>query len=91
MTEPADAAEPMELVGVAVPGGDSRVMAQCLVEEYLLLGWDERQIMLLFARPCFGATHRIYREKGEAYVRSLIEEVRARWARDSSPEEPIDA
>ena len=91
MTKPVDFADPMELVGVPVPGGDSRAMAECLVEEYLLLGWDERQMMLLFARPCFRATHRIYREKGEAYVRSLIEEVRVKWARDSDRGEPLDA
>lgn len=81
----------MELVGMAVPGGDLRAMAECLVEEYLLMGWDERQVMLLFTRPCFRATHRIYRDKGEVYVRSLIQDVRARWARDSSREEPLDA
>lgn len=91
MTKSADFADPMELVGVPVPGGDSRAMAECLVEEYLLLGWDERQVMLLFTRPCFRATHRIYQEKGEAYVRSLIGEVRTKWARDSSRGEPLDA
>ncbi|MCC7326795.1 MAG: hypothetical protein IT521_08345 [Burkholderiales bacterium] len=91
MTKPADFTDPMELVGVPVPGGDSHAMAECLVEEYLLLGWDERQVMLLFTRPCFRATHRIYREKGEAYVRSLIQEVRVKWTRDSSRGEPLDA
>ena len=91
MTKPAEFADPMELVGVPVPGGDSREMAECLVEEYLLLGWDERQVMLLFTRPCFRATHRIYREKGEPYVRSLIQEIRAKWTRDSNRGEPLDA
>ena len=91
MTKPAEFEDPMELVGVPVPGGDSRAMAECLVEEYLLLGWDERQLMLLFTRPCFRATHRIYREMGEAYVHSLIHEVRNKWTRNSSCGEPFDA
>ncbi|MBI3938970.1 MAG: hypothetical protein HY323_18510 [Betaproteobacteria bacterium] len=91
MTKPADFEDPMELVGVQVLGGDLRAMAECLVEEYLLLGWDERQLMLLFTRPCFRATHRIYRDKGEAYVRSLIQEVRDKWTRNSSCREPFDA
>lgn len=91
MKKPAGSADPMELVGVPVPGGDSRAMAECLVEEYLLQGWDERQVMLLFTRPCFRATHRIYREKGEAFVRSLIQEVRVKWTRDSNRGEPLDA
>ena len=91
MTKPADFADPMELVGVSVPGGDSRAMAECLVEEYLLLGWGEEQVMLLFARPCFRATHRIYQEKGETYVRSLIQEVCAKWAQDASCGGALDA
>lgn len=91
MTKPAELEDPMELVGVPVPGGDPRAMAECLVEEYLLLGWDERQMMLLFTRPCFRATHRIYLEQGEAFVRALIREVRAKWARESSRGEPLDA
>ncbi len=91
MTESADFAEPMELVGVPIPGGDSRVMAECLIEEYLFLGWDEQRIMLLFTRPCFRSTHRIYQELGEVRVRSLIEEVRARWVSGSNHGEPLDA
>jgi len=91
MTKSADFTDPMELVGVPVPGGDSRAMAECLVEEYLLLGWDERQVMMLFTRPCFRATHRIYLDKGEAYVRSLVQEVRVKWTREASRGEQRDA
>ena len=91
MTKPADAADPMALVGVPVPHGDARAMARCVVEEYLLLGWDERQVMQLFARPCFAATHLIYRERGAAYVRSLIREVADAWTGDASGGERSDA
>ena len=71
--------DPLELVGVRLPQADPRAMARCVIEEYLLLGWDERQLMLLFSRPCFRATHRIYQALGERGVRALIEEVRAAW------------
>lgn len=91
MMKPADFEDPMELVGMRVPQGELQGMAECLVEEYLLLGCDERQLMLLFTRPCFRATHCIYREKGEAYVRSLIEDVRAKWTRNSSRGEQFNA
>jgi len=77
--KPPTAADPMELVGVAIPQGDLDLMAECLVEEYLTLGWSERQLMALFTRPCFHATHSIYREKGEAYVRALIDRVGRSW------------
>ncbi len=75
--EPGD---PMELVGVGLPEGDMDHMAECLIEEYMFLGWDERKLMTLFTRPFFQTTHRIYREKGEEYVRALIQRVRDKWS-----------
>lgn len=47
--------------------------------------------MMLFTRPCFRATHRIYLDKGEAYVRSLVQEVRVKWTREASRGEQRDA
>ena len=35
--------------------------------------------MTLFTSPMFLATHRIYRQKGEGYVRELIRKTRERW------------
>ena len=49
-------------------------MAECIIEEYVRLGWDERRLLSIFANPMFLATHRIYRQKGEGYVRQLIRE-----------------
>ncbi|MBZ0147022.1 MAG: hypothetical protein K8F62_05690 [Pseudorhodoplanes sp.] len=71
--------DPHELVGVGLADGDSDYMAECLVEEYLLLGWSDRQIMSLFARPCFGMTHRIYLSRGHQYVAEVIARMRAKW------------
>ncbi len=85
--KPADADDPMELVGMTLAGGDARVTARCVIEEYLLMGWDERQLMLLFTRPGYRATHRLYRALGEDGVRALIEEVRAQWTGECSQNE----
>lgn len=74
--EPTD---PHELVGVELANGDPDFMAECLVEEYLLLGWSDRQLMTLFERPCFGMTHSIYRDRGHPYIADLITRVRAKW------------
>jgi hypothetical protein len=71
--------DPHELVGVGVAHGDADFMAECLVEEYLLLGWTDLQLMTLFTRPCFGMTHGIYLDRGDRYVTELIARVRARW------------
>lgn len=76
--------EPMELVATPVPGVDPGYMAECLVEEYLLMGWSERALMRLFTLPVYGATHRIYRERGDAYVRDLIARVGQRWSNQRS-------
>jgi hypothetical protein len=73
--------DPMQLVGMVMPGepGMLENMAEIIVDEYVRLGWDEERLMTLFVNPMFMATHRIYRQKGESYVRDLIREIRARW------------
>jgi len=75
------AEDPMDLVGVVLPGeaGQLEAMAETFVEEYVRMGWDERRLMTLFTSPMFLATHRIYRQKGEAYVRDLIRKVSLKW------------
>ena len=68
--------DPMNLVGMVLPGeaGQVEAMAECIIEDYVRLGWDERRLLSIFASPMFLATHRIYRQKGEGYVRRLIRE-----------------
>jgi hypothetical protein len=67
--------DPMELMGMVMPGDENTLeeMAECFIDEYARLGWGERQIMALFVSPMFMATHRVYRTKGEDYVRDLIQ------------------
>lgn len=77
--KPAAKDDPMEFVAVALPGGDPDLMAQCMIEEFMLMGWSERQLMTLFTHPRFQATHRIYLDRGEAHVRDLIARVGASW------------
>ena len=74
--------DPMELVGMVMPGepGQLEAMAECIVEEYVRLGWDARRLLTLFVNPMFMATHRIYRQKGEAYVQELIDRMCEKWA-----------
>lgn len=82
--------DPLELVGMVMPGepGQLEAMAECLVEEYVRLGWDGERLMALFATPMFMATHRIYRQKGEDYVRALIQRISAKWRPASTPSSP---
>lgn len=73
--------DPLELVGMVVPGDDGTLeaMAEAIVEEYVRLGWQEARLMSLFTSPMFLATHRIYRLKGERYVRQLIQDTCSKW------------
>jgi hypothetical protein len=73
--------DPMEMVATVIPGepGQLEAMAECFVEEYIRLGWDEERLMTLFVNPLFLATHRVYKLKGEAYVRHLIRATCAKW------------
>lgn len=73
--------DPYELVGMVIPGeeGQTEAMAQALVEEFILLGWNEKQLMTLFTSPLYLGTYRIYQEKGDAWVQALIHDVYAQW------------
>jgi len=57
--------DPMDLVGIVLPGepGQLEAMAECFVEEYIRMGWDEPRLMTLFTNPMFMATHRITARK----------------------------
>jgi hypothetical protein len=70
--------DPMELVGVELPGNFDE-MAECLVEELIRDGWDDENLLLIFQDPFYRLPHQIYREKGEGYVRSLIATQRQKW------------
>jgi hypothetical protein len=74
--------DPQELVGMVVAGesGTMDAMAEAIVEEYVRLGWAEDRLMTLFVNPMFLATHRIYRIKGESYVRELIRRSCEKWS-----------
>jgi hypothetical protein len=75
------AEDPMELTGMVLPGepGQLEAMAECFIDEYVRMGWGEQRLMTLFINPLFLGTHRVYRLKGEDYVRSLIRRTLARW------------
>jgi len=73
--------DPMELVGMLLPGDEAttEAMAETFVEEYVRMGWDDARLMKMFTHPFYVATHAVYRLKGEAYVRDLIARTRAKW------------
>lgn len=71
--------DPYELVAVEVPsppGYDGPAeMARCFVEEFALIGFPPDRILRLFSSRAFAGSHAVYEERGEAFVRGLIDEV----------------
>ena len=81
MTKKFEPEDPMELMGVEVPGGDPDQVLDGIVQEYLLLGWKPPRILSLFRSPYFSGTHQIYRQKGEAYVKERVQRLAEEWSR----------
>ena len=81
MVKDFDPEDPEELVGVAIPGGDPDRQLDCIVQEYLLMGWGFEQIMVLFRSPHYGATHQIYRLRGEDQVKDRVQRLMSEWRR----------
>ena len=74
--------DPFELMGVILPAQDEtslREMAMCFVEEFLRDGWSDEQLRAMFKNPFYRGPYLVWREKGDAYVEAVIQEVRQRW------------
>lgn len=55
-------------------------MVEAIIEEYLMMGWNNEQILKLFNTKFFQLTHSIRLTKGEDYVRNKIQVVRDMWS-----------
>lgn len=71
--------DPMILVGVGVPC-DDELAAESFIDEFLGLGMSDSEVFELFRNPFYRATHRIFQNRGEAFISSLIARVRGRWS-----------
>ena len=72
--------DPFEMVQMFVdaPADDSfyEQMATTFIEEYMMFGWTDEEVLALFQDPYFQAPHGILEHKGEKYVKDLIAGVR---------------
>lgn len=72
--------DPMEIMGVEVSGpavGEGEgleAMGRAFIEEFLMAGWGPDRLMAMFQNAAYQGPHLVYRHKGEAFVRNLIEE-----------------
>ena len=80
--KPVEPDDPLELTGVVLPVSDEtslREMAVCFVEEFLRDGWSDEQLRAMFRNPHYRGPYLVWRQKGDAYVDAVIQEVRQIW------------
>ena len=74
--------DPLELTGVVLPAPDEaslKDMAVCFVEEFLRDGWSDEQLQAMFRNPYYRGPYLVWRQKGDAYVEAVIQEVHHIW------------
>jgi hypothetical protein len=77
-----DPEDPMALTGVVLPAADEhslREMASCFIEEFLRDGWSQAQLRAMFRNPSYRGPYLVWREKGEAFVEAVLQDVLQRW------------
>lgn len=82
-----DPEDPLELRGVALLTDEDThgPMAECFIEEFMRLGYNEAQILSLFRNPHYTGPHLVFQSRGDAYVRAKLTEVFGWWKRPHPP------
>jgi hypothetical protein len=71
-TRAVEPEDPLELVATPVQG-DPEVMLQCLVQEFVWMGWDAEQLMELFHHPGYSVLNQLLAYYGEEAVRAQVQ------------------
>ncbi len=78
-SEPDD---PIEMIGMEIPNQSEeqlRDMALCFAEEFVREGWTEEELMKLFKNPFYHGPHLVWEQKGDDYVKAVINEAIKMW------------
>ena len=78
-----DFEDPFELNGVAMLTEEDTTddMAECFIEEFMRLGYNHKQVFVMFRNPHYLGMNMVWEKRGEQYVRDRIQEIFARWGR----------
>lgn len=71
--------DPMELKGIQIAGADFDQMVENVIEEYIMLGYDDKMILWIFKNPFYKFTNNVYKLKGAKYVQQSIEKIKTKW------------
>jgi len=79
-----DPEDPFEMLGVELPHqseAELRDMALCFAEEFVREGWDKEKLILLFHHPFYQGPYLAWKQKGDDFVQSVIDEAMRMWRR----------
>ena len=72
--------DPFEMVQqfLEIPADDRFYdqMARTFIEEYMMMGWSDDEILALFRDSFYRGTYEIREREGEGFVKKIIQEVR---------------
>ena len=75
MTKDLEHDDPFQLNAVEVPGGDLRVQAQVIIEEFLRIGHTREDLLQMFDDPFYAGTHQLTKALGQQRITELINTV----------------
>ncbi len=74
--------DPLEMIGVQLNGQSEaqlRDMALCFAEEFIRQGFNKEKLLQVFKNPFYQGPYLVFQQKGEDFVRSVINEALAMW------------
>lgn len=82
-----DFEDPFELNGVAFATEEDTTddMCECFIEEFMRMGYDAGQILVLFRNPHYLGMNMVLEKRGEEFIRQRIGEVFTRWGKSAQP------
>ena len=86
-----DPEDPMEMIGVELSGqseAELRDMALCFAEEFAREGWGEERLFSMFQNPFYQGPYLAWKQKGDEFVRSVINEALTMWHPAEGPLRP---
>lgn len=78
-----DFQDPFELNGFALLTEEDTTddMTECFIEEFMHLGYNHAQLLALFRNRHYIGMNMVLQNRGEPYVRDMIQQTFARWGR----------
>ena len=79
-----DPEDPFEMVGVELQEqseAELRDMALCFAEEFAREGWSKERLLKMFKNPFYQGPYLAWKQKGDEFVLSVIDEAIKMWRR----------